>query len=388
MPDQPLHIAQICSSRAWGGLEMHVAVLSSWLAEEGHTVEIWCAPGSPLETEARRRGVPTLPFAPRGYLDLVAVLRLRRQLRQRGVDLVHAHYARDLWIITPAVRCAGGWPLVFIKHIGTARPKRDPLHRWIYGRVDEVIAISRVIEENLLATHPVPPDRVSILHHGIDTGTFRFDASARARVRREWGLREEELLIGTIGRLQPGKGHLEFLEMAAAVHDRHPEVRFVIVGEPTRGEEARADEILARRRSLGLETAVLMPGFRSDVPAVLAAMDIFAFPSRAEAFGLVLIEAMAVARPVISTRCDGVLDIVVEEENGLLFEPQNAPDLTRQVERLVADPTLRAALGARALATVEEKFTRAAMLRGLAALYARAAARHGGSSAHPPQAPA
>lgn len=383
MVDRKLHIAQVCSSRSWGGLEMHVALLAGWLAEEGHLVEIWCAPGSPLEAEAHRLGVTTLPFAPLGYLDLFAVARLYRQLQRRGVDLIHAHYARDLWIIAPAVRCARRWPLVFIKHIGTARPKRDPLHRWIYGGVDEIIAISRVIADNVVATHPVEPERVSVLYHGLDTRLFRFDHAARKRVRAEWGVGDEELLIGTIGRLQPGKGHLEFLEMAARLRVRHPRARFVIVGEPTRGEESRAEEILARRRDLGLTEAVLMPGFRSDIPAVLAALDIFAFPSRAEAFGLVLIEAMAVARPVVSTRCDGVLDIIEDEENGLFFAPMDVAGLTLQVERLAADPALRARLGRRALATVEKKFTRAAMLRQLDAVYARAAERHRGTSGRP-----
>ncbi|HQG45210.1 MAG TPA: glycosyltransferase family 4 protein [bacterium] len=377
MADKKWHIAQICSSRSWGGLEMHVALLSNWLVEAGNAVEVWCAPGSPLEAEARRLGLHTVPFAPLGYLDLVAVLRLYRQLKQRGIELIHAHYARDLWIIAPVVRFIWRWPLVFINHIGTARPKRDPLHRWIYGGVDEIIAISRVIAANILATHPVGPGRVNVLHHGVDARLFYFDQDARRRVRAEWGVGEKELLIGTIGRLQPGKGHLEFLEMAASLRTRHPLARFVIVGEPTRGEESRAEEILARRRSLGLEEAVLMPGFRSDIPAVLSAMDIFAFPSRAEAFGLVLIEAMAVARPVISTRCDGVLDIIEEEENGLLFNPMDISGLTRQAERLIADPVLRARLGRRALATVQEKFTREAMLNQLYAIYARAAARRG-----------
>src|SRR5690606_31397900 len=134
---------------------------------------------------------------------------------------------------------------------------------------------------------------------------------------------------------------LEFLDMAAAISARHAQVRFVIVGEATRGEEERARPIYERLHSLRLKDRVIMAGFRSDIPEVLAAMDIFAFPSRAEAFGLVLIEAMAIGRAVVSTRCDGVLDIIEEERNGLLFEPGQTADLTRQVERLIEDEMLR-----------------------------------------------
>lgn len=377
MAGRTLHIAQICSSRSWGGLEMHVAVLSRWLAEEGHRVEIWCAPGSPLEAEALRLGLTTVPFRPAGYLDLFSSLRLFHQLRKRRVELLHAHYARDLWNIAPVVHLARRWPLVFIKHIGTGKPKRDPLHRWIYAAVDRIVAISRVIEENLLATHPVERDRVCIVHHGVDTRTFTFRPEARSLVRVEWGVRDGELLIGSIGRLQSGKGHLEFLDMAAAISARHAQVRFVIVGEATRGEEERARPIYERLHSLQLKDRVTMAGFRSDIPEVLAAMDIFAFPSRAEAFGLVLIEAMAIGRAVVSTRCDGVLDIIEEERNGLLFEPGQTADLTRQVERLIEDEMLRFRLGRSALETVEHKFTRSTMLTRLYAVYERAGARRG-----------
>jgi glycosyltransferase involved in cell wall biosynthesis len=358
---------------------MHVAVLSRWLAEEGHTVEIWCAPGSPIAGEARRLGIATVPFKPFDYLDLVAAFRLYRQLNRRGVSLVHAHYAKDLWIIAPVIRMAKRWPLVFIKHIGTGRPKRDPLHRWIYATVDQIIAISTVIRDNILATHPVERDRVCLVYHGLDTRTFSFDSAARERIRSEWDIHEDEVLVGTIGRLQPGKGHLEFLDMAAAIRAGNPRVRFVIIGEPTRGEEHRAEPIFARLRSLGLESEVIMPGFRRDIPAVLSAMDIFAFPSRAEAFGLVLIEAMATGRAVVSTRCDGVLDIIDDEQNGLLFDPQHPEELIRQVERLAEDKTLRTRLAANALATVQNKFTRAAMLANLYEVYERASARHGQS---------
>ncbi len=372
-----LHIAQICSSRSWGGLEMHVAVLSRWLTEEGHRVEVWCSPGSPLADEAQRLGLPVIPFAPAGYLDMAAALRLFRQIRERGVELLHAHYARDLWNIAPAVYLGRRWPLVFIKHIGTSKPKRDPLHRWIYNAVDQVVAISRVIAENLLATHPLEAERVRIVHHGVDTRTFVFHPEARARIRAEWGVGEEELLIGSIGRLQSGKGHLEFLDMAAAVSARHPQVRFVIVGEPTRGEEERARPIYERLNNFGLEGRVIMAGFRSDIPEVLAAMDIFAFPSRAEAFGLVLIEAMAVGRPVVSTRCDGVLDIIEEERNGLLFDPGDSGELARQVERLIVDKELRLRLGHNGLLTVAARFSRTAMLNRLYRVYEQAGVHRG-----------
>lgn len=378
MADARWNIAQVCSSPSWGGLEIHVAILSQWLIEAGHQITVFCRPGSPLDRDCRRRAIPVLPFAPAGYLDVCAVRRLRRQMEASAIDLVHAHYAQDLWIIAPALRRRGKRALIFIKHIGTSKPKRDPLHRWIYGRVDHVIAISRVIEENLLATHPLQRSQVSIIHHGLDLREFQRDEESRRRIRREWGIAETEILVGTAGRLQAGKGHLEFLDMAAAITARHDDARFVIVGEATRGEEERSRAILERRAALGLEEQVLMPGFRRDMPQVLAAMDIFAFPSRAEAFGLVLIEAMAAGTAVISTRSDGILDIIEHGQNGLLFDPQQPDEFTALVERLIQEREYREMLGSNGRASVEQRFSRERMLEQLTALYARTLAMRRG----------
>jgi len=113
------------------------------------------------------------------------------------------------------------------------------------------------------------------------------------------------------------QGHEDLLQAAAAVRADHPQVRFLIVGEATAGEDAYARQIRALAESLQLGDGAIFAGFRRDVPDVMASCDIFAFPSHAESFGVVLIEAMAMELPVVSTNCDGVLDIVVDGKTGL-----------------------------------------------------------------------
>lgn len=365
-------IAQICSSRSWGGLEMHVSTLCEWLLQAGLEVVLFCAPGSPLSMDARRKGIPQQAFAPAGYVDVNAAIKLHRRLRSLDTHLLHAHYSKDLWIIAPALYMGVRLPLVFSKHIGTQKAKKDPLHRWIYGSVNRLVAISKVIHDNVLATHPVAADRVCVLHHGLDLKWIRAGTVQRDRVRRDWGVRRDEILIGTIGRIQSGKGHLEFLEMAGRVAAQFPHVRFVIVGEPTRGEEARAAPVYRKAKELRLDDRLLFAGFRSDIPAVLAALDIFAFPSRAEAFGLVLIEAMAAGKAVVSTRCDGVLDIIDEGVDGLMFAPMDIDDLSKQVTRLVQDDELRQRLAMAALEKAQTQFSREQMINKLYGIYREA----------------
>jgi len=266
------------------------------------------------------------------------------------------------------------FPLVLSKHIGTQKPKKDPFHRWIYRHVDFIVANSSVIERNVIRTHPVPPRKVGVIHPGVDLQGFRYWPEDRHRLRQEWGVREEDILIGIAGRLQRAKGYLEFLEMAYNLSRRYPRVRFLLLGEATRGEEEEARDILSRIDELKLGDRVIVAGFRQDVPQVLSAMDIFVFPSHAEAFGLVLLEAMAVGLPVVSSNCDGVLDIVEDGINGYLVPPKDVKRLTEATERLILKEKRRRQLGQAARQRVEQSFGFEGMVDQLEALYYRLAA--------------
>lgn len=336
---------------------MQVGVTAELLRSRGHRVQVACAPRTPLYADLTRRGFAPFPFRPCGYVDPMATVRLARWLRRQGVEIVHCHFSRDLWAVVPAAQLAGGVPVVLIKHVGTMHPKRDPLHRWLYQNVAQAWAISRVIRDNLLATHPLPAEKVEIVHQGLDLAKFRVPTEVRRRVRREFGFAEKALVVGIIGRLEPGKGHLEFLQMAGRVARQVPQSAFLVVGTPTRGEEFRAEPIFRLAKELNLGPRLVFAGFRQDIPAVLAAMDVFAFPSRAEAFGLVLIEAMAAGVPVVSTASDGVLDIVVDGQSGLLVPPQDVAALEKAVLRLLASPELRLQLGREGQRRVKGLFT-------------------------------
>ncbi len=350
---------------------MHVGILSEQLRSRGHQVVVLCRAGSEIEKDAIRKGMPVFHFAPSGYLAPWSMCRLLAFLRRNPIDLIHAHYSKDLWTIAPVASLLRGKPIVFIKHIGTQKAKKDPFHRWIYRRISYTTAVSQVIADNLLATHPIGADRVGVIHHGLDLKLYQNLAAKRQQIRGEFGIAQQELLIGTIGRLQEGKGHLEFLEMAGRISKEFPHSRFMIIGEPTRGEEQRAKQIYDKIARLGLGKRLILAGFRNDIPAVLAAMDIFAFPSHAEAFGLVVIEAMAAKLPVVSSNCDGVLDIIDNEHSGLLVEAKNVEALTAAVRRLLLNENLRQTLAQAARSEVERRFTIERMVDEVERVYAR-----------------
>ena len=334
---------------------MHVSILSEKLCQRGHKVIALCAPSSELEKDLKRRSINVFPFSPWGYMDFSAIIKIKSILSKTHPDIIHAHYSKDLWAIAPAKHSS--IPLIFVKHIGTQKPKLDAIHRWIYSRVNHTIAISKVIEKNLLETHPIPQEKICVVHHGVDLLQYDRHFENRKSVRQEFGIKDDEILIGNIGRLQEGKGHLEFLDMAKKLSDRHKNIKFLIVGEPTRGEEFRAQVILQKAKVLELQEQVIFTGFRTDIPHILSAMDIFVFPSRAEAFGLVIIEAMAAGLPVISSNCDGVLDIIEQQKNGILANPLDIDELVRSVEMLMTNRDLRQRLAHAGRKTVEQRFS-------------------------------
>ncbi|MDZ7344287.1 MAG: glycosyltransferase family 4 protein [candidate division KSB1 bacterium] len=364
---------QICTSPSWGGMEMHVGFLSTHLANRSHTIIPVCSPLSPLERDFQERGFTAQRLKLGGYVHPLGVRRLAQWLDDMKVDLVHSHYSRDLWTIAPALRLANRRvSLVFTKHIGTQKPKRDWLHRAIYRQVDHIVAISEVIRQNVIATHPIRPDRVSVVYQGVDLDQFTPDRADRATARAELGYAPEHIVLGIIARLQVSKGYLEFLQMAQRLVAEMPDVRFLLIGEASRGEAEEAQLILGKIQHWQLESVVRWVGFRRDIPRLLNAMDIFVFPSHAEAFGIVLIEAMAMAKPVIASNSDGVLDIVLDRQTGLLVPPRNVDALTRAARQLVQSQEQRNDLGHRARAHVLKFFTLEQMLNTLESVYHKA----------------
>ena len=363
-------ILRSCFSRSWGGLEITALETTALLRDRGHRVRLACVPESRLARAAAERDLATIPLAVTGYAHPMLAARLARELRARPVDLIHSEHSRDLATLVGAIRIsARAIPLLLTKQMGSYIMKRDLLHRITFAHVDRVLAISDVLRKNVLETTPMPPEKVTVLHHAVDTELFSPARVDRWRVRREFGIPDEAILVGFVGRFSPGKGQEELLAALQTLAPRHPRLRCLIVGEASFGEKEYEQQVRERAARLGLDGLVTFAGFRSDIPEVMATFDIFAFPSHAEAFGIVLIEAMAMERPVVSTDCDGVLDIVENGVTGVYVRPREAASLARGLETLIADPPLRARMGTAGRERVLRMFDQQKRMERLEAIY-------------------
>jgi glycosyltransferase involved in cell wall biosynthesis len=351
-----MKILYSCLSKSWGGMEMITLTSINQLLKRGINVELICSADSRIHIEANNMGIMLHHIKAGSYFHPFKILRLSLLIRENDYSVVHTQASKDLWLIVPALFLANSKiPLFLTKHVGSFIEKKDFLHTLLYRRVNKVFAISSVICKNLSETTPVKSDRIVILPNGTDTNKFDPDNVDRMKIRNEYNISSDEIVIGMLGRFTPGKGHEEFLWTAKELEKEYKYLRFMIVGEASMGESEYMDKIKNLANKYELRN-LIFTGYREDIPEVLSAMDIFAFPSHSEAFGIALIEAMAMKKPSVCSDAEGVLDIAVDRETSYLFENKNAEDLKTKLKLLIESKETRQKFGENARRRIRENF--------------------------------
>jgi glycosyltransferase involved in cell wall biosynthesis len=352
-----LRILFVNTSWGWGGMEMHPLVLADGLARRGHRLLYAMRSNTATEEHARhaRFSRATLPF--RWYLDPRSYVPLRRMTRSMGINVIHVHASRDTWramLLAGVVRKSA--VLLYTKHSGTppASRKTDPLHRLLVRRLDAMVANSHYIRENALEVYPIDPSKVKVIHYGL--GEEAFGSPERGgSVRRRLGLDPEAVVVGMVASLSEGKRQDLLIRAAKRVSAVHPECRFLLVGAP--GQVGYARRIRRMIERLGLERQVMLTGFLEDIPSLMLALDLFVLPSNNEAFGIVLLEAMANSRAVVGSRSGAIPEIVRHGEDGLLFDPGDPESLAEALLRLIRSPEERVAMGEQGRRAFQERFS-------------------------------
>lgn len=351
-----MKILYSCLSKSWGGLEMYTLTSIQQLLKRDIKVELICVAESRIHIEANNMGIMLHPIKASGYFHPVNTIRLALLIRNNNYSIVHTQASKDLWLLVPALFLANSKiPLFLTKQVGSFIVKKDFLHSLLYKRVRKVFSISTVIENNLVDTTPVKPQNIINLPNGIDANRFDPEKVNNRKVREEFNITLEETVIGMLARFTPGKGHEEFLWAASELSKEYSNLKFLVVGEPSRGETEYADKIKKIATDYELKN-LIFTGFRSDTPEVLAAMDIFAFPSHSEAFGIALVEAMAMKKPSVCSNAEGVLDIAVDGETSYLFENRNATDLKAKLKLLIESKEKQVEFGENARKRALENF--------------------------------
>jgi glycosyltransferase involved in cell wall biosynthesis len=344
-------------SAAFGGIEHWMLEVAAGLDARGHRAVLYGRPGAGWIQEGVRRGLTIVEGFFGMDLDPRAIARLRATLRGHHIDVMFTKGKKGTRIAAAASRLVGRGRVILVLGIEGELTDRA-VDRWTWRwAVDRAVVLA---EEAKLWYERLPwaaNGKLHVLLKGVDIAAFDPAGADGAAVRTALGIAPHALVIGTVGRLVWQKGHVHLVRAAARLRRELPEAVFLVVGS---GEEE--ERLRAEAQTLGVEDQVILAGYRRDIPSVMAGMDIFALPSRNENMPQVLLEAMAMARPVVSTATIGVREVLEDGVMGFVVPRNDADALADRVLAIARDPERRTAMGARARARILQGFTRDDML--------------------------
>lgn len=303
----PLRIIFLIRAFGRGGAQRQLVTLATALHHAGWDVAVACFyAGDAFQRELVQAGVPVIDLRKRGRWDVAGFLwRLWHTFRAHDPDIVHGYLTVGNLLALLARLAHRRTRVVWgVRSAYMDRARYDWMARLTFrfsclcARFADLIIVNSDAGAAHHAMLGYPRDRIRVIPNGIDTERFCFDADARARVRREWRIPDDALLVGLVGRLDPMKDHPTFLAAAARLVARDARWRFVCVGE---GKTAYAAMLASQAGAPGLSQRLVWAGSRGDMPAVYSALDVLASTSYGESFPNVIAEAMACGRPCVVT---------------------------------------------------------------------------------------
>jgi glycosyltransferase involved in cell wall biosynthesis len=358
---KPVKVLRVIARLNMGGPALHVAYLTAGLAERGYDTTLVAGTLARGEDSmafvAEELGVDVVridelrrDIAP--VRDALAVMKLARLIRSQRPQILHTHTAKAGAVGRLAALLAGDArpPIVvhtFHGHVlrGYFDPVRSAgfrlLERWLARTSTALVAVSPQVRDDLVALGVAPREKFAVIRLGVELDQ-RIDAGANGRVatRRLLGIAPERFAVGWIGRMTGVKRTDDVLLAFRRLRERGVDACLCMVGDgPDR------DHVERRAHELGVMRHTFFLGYQESVAPFFSAFDAFVLPSVSEGTPVTAIEALGGGRPVVATRVGGVPDVVRDGVDGFLVEAGAIDDLAERLERLAADPELRARMG-------------------------------------------
>jgi glycosyltransferase involved in cell wall biosynthesis len=352
--ERRLRVHILIDSLTWGGAETLLSEYAIGAAEAGIEVSVgYLNERAGAAGRLREVGVEPVLVPIRSMLGRADRALVRRHVAEAAPDLLHTHLGYSDFLGGLAARSLG-IPAVATIHVmhwenslreGTKARLIAVARRRCHAKV---LAVSEAARRHYLDKGWDRPDHLITVRNGI---VGKPQPGARERVRAEFGLADDDLVLTMVTVLRLGKGHEIAAEAMQRLSGEHPQLKLVVMGEgPDRAELTEMLSVLGDR--------VILTGHRDDVMDVLEASDILVHPSRFDAFPTALLEAGAASRPAVATRVGGIPEIIEDRVTGTLIEaPPTTDELVGALHPLLADPVRREEMGRRARQRFEAQFT-------------------------------
>lgn len=389
-----LNVLQIIGDLDIGGAQEVVRTLVKYMdATEAARPVVCSFRDGPLRRDIEQLGINVHILPDRRYSvlafpwflgDMMRIWRaLTRIVKDYDIDVIQTHLLRTLDFLvlflkyTTSIRVVL-WTFHSAKfmlaktdlssHTWLLGPKRylhHLIYRWAARFVDGFIAVSDQVKDAIIENIAPIPDKVMVICNGVDIEQYE-QADDLRRVRNELGLDEAARLIAVVGTLKEGKGHQYLIQAMPALVAHHPAAHVLFIGDG-----ALREALASQAAALHVDSHIHFLGSRRDVPALLAASDLFVLPSLWEGLSMALLEAMATGLPVVASEVSGAVQVITTEEMGCLTPPGDVPRLTAAISQLLSDPQRAQAMGAAGKRRAVEAFSAQAQVEEHLSLYYR-----------------
>ncbi|MEA3409523.1 MAG: glycosyltransferase, partial [Candidatus Eisenbacteria bacterium] len=379
--DGRIRVLHLITRLIVGGAQENTIASVQRVNPERYDSHLWCGPqigseGS-LFQDARDRGelprvVTNLVREIRPLRDLAVVVQLARLMRRERFDIVHTHCSKAGIVGRVAAKLAGVPHIIHSLHGWAFHDRMNSIVRRVYVASESMmepwtrplVSVSKQTTKDGLEAGIGAPENYRLIRSGIPLDRFRADKARGRAVRAQLGINENDIVIGSVGRLAPQKNPMDFVKIAELLLARHTNLTFLYVGDgPMR------ESIEAATAARGIAESVRLLGVRDDVPDLLRAMDVFILTSLWEGLPRVVLQALATGLPVVAYNTAGIAEAVVQERNGFLVARGAVDETVELLDRLINDPIARAEMGRTAADDFDPAFSEDGMISDLERLY-------------------
>ncbi len=347
----------------FGGGERVFLQLMRGLPEKRYDIHMATSPEGDFFNLLTGMGINVLPLDLKDRINFNNIKILSEIIRKKKIDIVHSQGARADFFARMAARNLR--PKV--KVVNTiAMPVKgydvSVFRKYVYRffdsfseqYVDWFIVVSEVLRKTLIDAHKIPPDMITRIYNGIELDEYRPDDSGKSpgNIREEYNIEGDVFLMGAVGRMVWQKGFKYLVQAIPEIVSEIPDLKLLLAGNgPLR------DKLEDLSEELGVRDKIIFAGFRNDIKDVLSAVDILSVPSLLEGFPMVILEAMAMAKPIVAADIDGIAEQIIDGVNGILVPPKDPSALAKAVILVLNDKELAMSMGSAAREEAEQEFS-------------------------------